>query len=171
MRLSAFNLARCFSMALSVIPMTSASLRAEYSGWALSRAMIFSLLFKRIMENHLHLRIRNDISEYPDSFQIFQESVRYYSGCGYITDLSTRHRPGRIASDVQAAPRFQIISPRRPSACRRVRYKRRFAQDTCRVGTQNALEGRFPAFAAGPPTHAHTRTRTRTRTRMRKTVT
>ena len=106
------------------------------------------------------MEIKDNVSECPPSSQVFEKSVRYYSGCGYITDLSTRHQPDRIASDVQAAPRFQIISPRRPSACRRVRYKRRFAQDTCRVGTQNALEGRFPAFAAGRPAlhtraHAH----------------
>ena len=117
------------------------------------------------------MEIKDNVSECPPSSQVFEKSVRYYSGCGYITDLSTRHRPDRIASDVQAAPRFQIISPRRPSACRRVRYKRRFAQDTCRVGTQNALEGRFPAFAAGRPSHAHTRTHTHTHAQNRHLTT
>ena len=30
-----------------------------------------------------YIRIRNNILQSPDSLQVLQESVRYYSGCGY----------------------------------------------------------------------------------------
>lgn len=42
------------------------------------------------MENLRHLRIRNDVSECPDSFKVFEELVRYYYGCGYTEKVTNK---------------------------------------------------------------------------------